>query len=67
MAPRDEVTLDEYDVKRPISDVHDFYRNFCAAMDGKEELLIKLPQVRKVLQVMEWAFLSAETGKVIEL
>lgn len=67
MAPRDEITLDEYDVERPVSDVHDFYRNFCAAMDGKEEPLIKLPQVRKVLQVMEWAFESAATGKAIEM
>jgi len=67
MAPRDEITLDEYDVERPVSDVHDFYRNFCAAMDGREEMLITLPQVRKVLQVMEWAFKSAETGQAIEI
>lgn len=65
MAPRDEVTLDEYDVERPVSDVHDFYRNFCAAVDGKEEQLIKLPQVRRVLQVMELAFASAESGQAI--
>ena len=67
MAPRDEITLDEYDVERPVSDVHDFYRNFCAAIDGKEDMLITTPQVRKVLQVMEWAFESAEKGKVIEV
>lgn len=65
MAPRDEVTLAEYDLDRPISDVHDFYRNFCAALDGREESLIKLEEVRKVLGVMELAFESARTGQVI--
>ena len=65
MAPRDELTLEEYDIDRPVSDVHDFYRNFCAALDGKEELLITHEQVRKVLRVMELAFESAESGQVI--
>lgn len=65
MAPRDEITLNEYDVERPVSDVHDFYRNFCAAIDGKEEQLITWAQVRRVLQVMEWAFASAEAGNAI--
>lgn len=65
MATRDELTLDEYDVERPVSDVHDFYRNFCAAIDGTEEQLITWTQVRRVLQVMEWAFESANSGKVI--
>ena len=39
MAPRDEITLDMYEAERPVSDVHDFYRNFCAALDGKEQPL----------------------------
>lgn len=60
MAPRDEVTLDMYEVERPQSDVHDFYRNFCAALDGREEQLITHAEVRRVMQVMEAAFESAE-------
>ena len=28
MAPRDDVTTDSYEIERPVSDVHDFYRNF---------------------------------------
>ncbi len=67
MAPRDEVTLDMYEVERPVSDVHDFYRNYCAALDGKEELLITLPQVRRVMQVMETAFVSAEKHQAVEV
>jgi len=60
MAPRDHLTLDEYDNEIPKSDVHNFYRNFCAAIDGKEEQFIKNWQVRRVLAVMEAAFTSAE-------
>ena len=60
MAPRDEITLDFYEVDRPVSDVHDFYRNLVRAIDGKEPQRVTLPQVRRVLQVMEAAFRSAE-------
>lgn len=67
MAPRDGLTLDEYDVERPVVDVHDFYRNFCAALDGKAELLITLPQVRRVMQVMEASFASDAAGQVLEV
>lgn len=63
MAPRDSITLDEYDLERPVSDVHDYYRNFCKALEGKEALLITQDQVRAVLRIMEAAFASAETGK----
>ncbi|MBR4769276.1 MAG: Gfo/Idh/MocA family oxidoreductase, partial [Lachnospiraceae bacterium] len=66
MAPRDEVTLDLYEIDRPESDVHDYYRNFCLAMDGKAESLIKLPEVRRVLSVMEASFRSAELHQSIE-
>ncbi len=62
MAPRDSVTVDEYDWERPASDVHDFYRNVVLAMDGKEEILVTHKQVRRVMQVMEAAFASDEAG-----
>lgn len=67
MAPRDELTLDEYDVERPVSDVHEFYRNFCAALDGKADLLITPAQVRRVMQVMEAAFASDAAHQVLEV
>lgn len=66
MAPRDELTLDEYDLEIPRSDVHDFYRNVCDVLDKKAESLIKLTEVRRVMQVMEAAFLSDEKGQVLE-
>ncbi len=65
MAPRDEITIDSYEIERPVSDVHDFYRNFTAAIDGREEQLIKNCEVRRVLLVMEAAFRSAETDSAI--
>ena len=65
MAPRDEITIDSYEIDRPVSDVHDFYRNFALAIDGKEEQLIKCEQVRRVLLVMENAFKSGESRALI--
>ena len=65
MAPRDHLTLDEYEIERPVSDVHNFYRNFCAAVDNVEEQLIKLSEVRRVLCVMEAAFESAQTQQIL--
>lgn len=65
MAPRDELTLDEYDIERLSSDVHNFYRNFVAATEGKEEQLIKNWQVRRVLSVMEACFKSDEAHQTL--
>ena len=61
MAPRDSVTVDEYDWEKPVSDVHDFYRNLVRAIDGEEPMLIKLEEVRRVMQVMVTAFESDRT------
>ncbi len=67
MAPRDEITLDMYEAERPVSDVHDYYRNFCNALDGKETSLITHAEVRRVMQVMEAAFKSSAEKQAIEV
>ena len=67
MAPRDEITIDSYEIERPSSDVHNFYRNYTKAIDGKEEALIKNEEVRRVLLVMEAAFKSGESGEAIKV
>ena len=67
MAPRDEITLDTYEIPRPVSDVHNFYRNLTAAIDGEAEIFVKLHEVRRVLSVMEAAFRSAELGTAISV
>ena len=66
MAPRDEITLDFYEIERPTSDVHDYYRNLVKAIDGKEEIFVKLAEVRRVLLVMEAAFVSAEKKEALK-
>lgn len=66
MAPRDELTLDMYEIERPQGDVHNFYRNFAAAITEKEEQLIKNHEVRRVLQIMEACFRSDELGQTLK-
>lgn len=62
MAPRDSITVDEYDVERPTSDVHDYYRNFVRAIDGKEQQMVTHDQMRCILKIIMKAFESAEQG-----
>jgi predicted dehydrogenase len=45
----------------------DFYKNVSAVLDGKEESRIKIPEVRRVLGVMEAAWKSSETGQALAL
>lgn len=63
MAPRDELTLDIYEIDRPTSDVHDYYRNLVRAIDGDAQILVTCEQARRVLLVMEAAFRSAQSGE----
>lgn len=62
MAPRDSITVDEYEHEKPASDVHDYYRNFCKAIDGSEELIVTHDEMRTVLKVIMKAFESVEAG-----
>lgn len=65
MAPRDSITVDEYELERPSSDVHDYYRNFVKAIDGKATQLVTHPEMRRVMKVMEACFKSNEIGQVV--
>jgi predicted dehydrogenase len=49
------------------SDWVDFYKNVNAVLEGREESKIKIPEVRRVLGVMEAVRRSAETGEAIAL
>ena len=66
MAPRDSVTLDTYELDIPKSDVHDFYRNFVAAIDGKATQMVTHDQMRLDMKIMEHAFKSAELNQTIK-
>ena len=65
MAPRDEITLDTYEIERPVSDVHDFYRNLVKAIDGVEAPIVKQAEVSRVLQVMLACFESHEKNQAL--
>jgi hypothetical protein len=65
MAPRDSVTVDEYRLPRPASDVHDYYRNIHQAIDGKATQLVTHEQMRIDLRLIQCAFESAERGETI--
>ena len=67
MAPRDEKTTTESYIKRPESDVHEFYRNVCLAIDGKAEQIVKHNQLMRVMKIMEAAFRSDELGRPVEI
>lgn len=62
MAPRHENTISESEIVRPESDVHDFYRNVCLAIDGKAEQIVTHKQLMRVMKIMEAAFRSDELG-----
>ena len=65
MAPRRDDTIRTFPLPQVKSDVRDFYRNVVAHLDGKEDRLIKLPQVMRVMRLMEAIRISAETQKVV--
>ena len=62
MAPRDSITVDEYDIERPASDVHDYYRNIVRAIDGAEGQFVTHDQMRVDLKVILKAFESDAKG-----
>lgn len=66
MAPRHENTISEHEIERPESDVHDFYRNVCLAIDGKAEQIVRHDQLMRVMRIMEAAFKSDELGVPVE-
>jgi predicted dehydrogenase len=43
----------------------DYFRNYIAAYHGKEEFLVKIPEVRRVLRVMDAARESAVLGNAV--
>ncbi len=65
MAPRADDTLREFYIERPDPDVHDFYRNFIAATRGEAEQIVTHKQMRRVMRVMETAFMSDRAGSLI--
>lgn len=66
MAPRTDRAMESFDMELPHVDVHDYYRNFCDAIDGKCEQLVTHDQMRVVMKVIMAAFESARTNTVVK-
>ena len=66
MAPRSKETIVESEIERPESDVHDFYRNVCLALDGKADQIVTHAQLMRVMKIMEAAFASDAAGKPVD-
>lgn len=54
------------DIPKVNTEQIDFFKNYFNAMDGKEEFLVTIPEVRRVLSVMEACRESAETKKSVD-
>ena len=67
MAPRDKSTLEEKFIPQPQADVHDFYRNFVDAIDGKAEQIVTHEQMMQVMKIMEAAFESDRIGAPVKM
>lgn len=66
MAPRPKESLEELPLPTVEVDARDYYRNFAAAAQGKEELIVQPWQALRVMKVMDAAFESGEKGICIQ-
>lgn len=65
MAPRREDTIVTEELPVVKSDVRDFYRNVIKVIRKEEEPFVKLPQVMRVMRLMEAIFESAEKHEAV--
>ena len=65
MAPRrdDTISTEELDIVK--SDIRDFYRNVMKAIAKEEDQKIKLPEVMRVMKLMEAIFESSDKKQVV--
>lgn len=66
MAPRRADSIFTEELPKVKSDVRDFYRNVMAVLEGKEESLIRLDEVKRVMKLMEAVMESAEKQCVVK-
>ena len=65
MAPRREDTIRVEELPRVPGDIADFHRNVAAVLLRGEEPAVKLPEVKRVMRLMETVFESAEKNHVM--
>ncbi|MDF2871518.1 MAG: dehydrogenase [Anaerocolumna sp.] len=66
MAPRREDTIAKTELPVVKSDIRDFYRNVIKTIRGEEEINVKLPEVARVMRLMEAIFESAGKQQVVD-
>lgn len=65
MAPRTADTIKTLPLPPVQADILDYYRNVMDAIDGLAEIEVKVPEVLRVLRLMETIKRSAELGQVL--
>ncbi len=65
MAPRRDDTISTEELGIVKSDIRDFYRNVMKAIAKEEDQKIKLPEVMRVMKLMEAVFESSEKKQVV--
>ena len=66
MAPRRDDSIFTEELPKARSDVREFDLNVMAVLEGREESRIKLPEVMRVMKLMEAIARSAESGEVVK-
>ncbi len=65
MAPRRDDSIFTEELPKVTSDVREFYINVMAVLEGREKSRIQLPEVMRVMKLMEAIHQSAETGEIV--
>ncbi|HPB16766.1 MAG TPA: Gfo/Idh/MocA family oxidoreductase [Clostridia bacterium] len=66
MAPRPKETLEEIDLPKVQSEWVEYYMNIIAYLNGKEDIIVKQEELRRVMQVIEAAFESDKSHQSIK-
>jgi len=54
------------DIPKINTEYKNYFENYAKALKGEEEFIVKIPEVKRVLAVMEAAWKSAESNRVID-
>lgn len=65
MAPRKSNTIRDYKIRKVKSDWLGYYKNFIAAIKGKEEIIVKPTEFQQSMKMIEAMFESAEKNQTI--
>ena len=65
MAPRREDTIKTLPIPDLWPDMTEYYHNIADRLEGKADLYVTIPQMRRVMRLIEAVFESARTGQVV--